>query len=159
MSSAQVFGSIRSIIRDGGTAIQAGRKESRRPAGFGDDWLAKRSAALLTVPSAIVPRTFNVLLTPAHEAPSGLSSSRLASTRSILDRLLCAPYEPGGRRFEPSNPSGSIASRCPGRRSLLPLPLQAKAAHRERFRVLLGPAFFLRRIEHVDKGETRFGEG
>lgn len=34
---------------------------------LGDDWLAKDSAALLSVPSAIVPETFNVLLNPAHQ--------------------------------------------------------------------------------------------
>jgi RES domain-containing protein len=33
---------------------------------LGDDWLAKGSAALLSVPSAIVPETFNVLLNPVH---------------------------------------------------------------------------------------------
>jgi RES domain-containing protein len=35
--------------------------------GLGDDWLARDSAALLSVPSAIVPETFNVLLNPAHQ--------------------------------------------------------------------------------------------
>jgi RES domain-containing protein len=35
--------------------------------GLGDGWLTKGSAALLTVPSAIVPETFNVLLNPAHQ--------------------------------------------------------------------------------------------
>ena len=34
---------------------------------LGDDWLAKDSAAPLSVPSAIVPETFNVLLNPAHQ--------------------------------------------------------------------------------------------
>jgi len=34
---------------------------------LGDSWLTKGSAALLAVPSAIVPETFNVLLNPAHE--------------------------------------------------------------------------------------------
>ena len=34
---------------------------------LGDAWLAKRSAALRSVPSAIVPEMFNVLLNPAHE--------------------------------------------------------------------------------------------
>jgi RES domain-containing protein len=34
---------------------------------IGDDWLAKGSAALLSVPSAIVPETFNVLPNPAHQ--------------------------------------------------------------------------------------------
>jgi RES domain-containing protein len=33
---------------------------------LGDGWLARGSAALLTVPSAIVPETFNVLLNPSH---------------------------------------------------------------------------------------------
>ena len=34
---------------------------------LGDSWLTRGSAALLSVPSAIVPETFNVLLNPAHE--------------------------------------------------------------------------------------------
>ena len=34
---------------------------------LGDGWLSKGSAALLSVPSAIVPETFNVLLNPAHQ--------------------------------------------------------------------------------------------
>jgi RES domain-containing protein len=33
----------------------------------GDSWLASRETALLQVPSAIVPETFNVLLNPEHE--------------------------------------------------------------------------------------------
>lgn len=33
---------------------------------LGDDWLIRGSAALLSVPSAIVPETVNVLLNPAH---------------------------------------------------------------------------------------------
>ena len=33
----------------------------------GDGWLASGSSALLSVPSAIVPETFNVLLNPAHQ--------------------------------------------------------------------------------------------
>jgi RES domain-containing protein len=32
-----------------------------------DGWLTKGSAALLGVPPAIVPETFNVLLNPAHQ--------------------------------------------------------------------------------------------
>ena len=35
--------------------------------GLGDAWLTTGSSALLTVPSAIVPETFNVLLNPAHQ--------------------------------------------------------------------------------------------
>ena len=34
---------------------------------LGDRWLARTSSALLSVPSAIVPETFNVLLNPAHQ--------------------------------------------------------------------------------------------
>jgi RES domain-containing protein len=33
---------------------------------LGDDWLVKGSSALLRVPSAIVPETFNLLLNPSH---------------------------------------------------------------------------------------------
>jgi RES domain-containing protein len=32
----------------------------------GDEWLASRNTALLRVPSAIVPETFNTLLNPEH---------------------------------------------------------------------------------------------
>jgi RES domain-containing protein len=34
---------------------------------IGDEWLAKGSSTLLSVPSAIVPDTYNVLLNPTHE--------------------------------------------------------------------------------------------
>ncbi len=34
---------------------------------LGDGWLTKGSTALLSVPSAIVPETFNFLLNPAHQ--------------------------------------------------------------------------------------------
>lgn len=34
---------------------------------IGDTWLARGSTALLSVPSAIVPETFNVLLNPAQQ--------------------------------------------------------------------------------------------
>lgn len=37
---------------------------------IGDDWLASRATALLRVPSAIVPETFNVLLNPQHPETS-----------------------------------------------------------------------------------------
>jgi len=32
----------------------------------GDEWLASKSTALLRVPSAVIPQTFNVLLNPEH---------------------------------------------------------------------------------------------
>src|SRR5689334_5722969 len=38
----------------------------------GDRWLASLSSALLRVPSAIVPETWNVLLNPAHEDAAGV---------------------------------------------------------------------------------------
>ena len=34
---------------------------------IGDEWLAKNDHALLRVPSAIMPETFNVLLNPNHQ--------------------------------------------------------------------------------------------
>jgi RES domain-containing protein len=34
---------------------------------LGDGWLTRASAALMSVPSAIVPETFNVLLNSAHQ--------------------------------------------------------------------------------------------
>jgi RES domain-containing protein len=34
---------------------------------LGERWLVKGSAALLSVPSAIAPETFNILLNPAHQ--------------------------------------------------------------------------------------------
>ena len=33
---------------------------------LGDEWLASRATALLRVPSAVLPETFNVLLNPDH---------------------------------------------------------------------------------------------
>lgn len=38
--------------------------------GFGDAWLASNETPLARVPSAVVPRTWNVMLNPAHpDAP------------------------------------------------------------------------------------------
>ena len=37
---------------------------------IGDEWLASKSTALLRVPSAIVPETYNILLNPAHAEAS-----------------------------------------------------------------------------------------
>lgn len=34
---------------------------------LGDGWLTREASALLSVPSAIVPETFNVLLNPTHQ--------------------------------------------------------------------------------------------
>jgi RES domain-containing protein len=54
---------------------------------IGDRWLARGSPALLSLPSAIVPETFNVLLNPA-----GADAQRIAVVRvtehAIDPRLL-----------------------------------------------------------------------
>jgi RES domain-containing protein len=42
-------------------------EKTEKTRALGDGWLTKGSAALLSVPSAIVPETFNVLLNPAHQ--------------------------------------------------------------------------------------------
>jgi RES domain-containing protein len=54
---------------------------------LGDAWLTKMSTALLTVPSAIVPETFNVLINPAH--PDAKRIAIVQSTDDVMDpRLL-----------------------------------------------------------------------
>jgi RES domain-containing protein len=42
-------------------------EKTEKTRALGDGWLTKGSALLLSVPSAIVPETFNVLLNPAHQ--------------------------------------------------------------------------------------------
>ena len=54
---------------------------------LGDGWLAKGSAALLNVPSAIVPETFNVLLNPAHQDAKRIAIVQ-AGKHAIDPRLL-----------------------------------------------------------------------
>lgn len=54
---------------------------------IGDAWIASTSTALLTVPSALVPETFNVLLNPAH--PEAARIVVLHATEHVIDpRLL-----------------------------------------------------------------------
>jgi RES domain-containing protein len=53
----------------------------------GDAWLARGATALLTVPSAIVPDTFNVLVNPAHPDAKRMIVAR-ASEHVIDPRLL-----------------------------------------------------------------------
>ena len=55
--------------------------------GLGDGWLTKGSAALLTVPSAIVPETFNALLNPAHQDTKRIDIIQ-ADEHAIDPRLL-----------------------------------------------------------------------
>ena len=54
---------------------------------IGGTWLAGGSTALLRVPSAIVPETFNVLLNPAHPDAKRIVVAR--ATEHVMDpRLL-----------------------------------------------------------------------
>jgi RES domain-containing protein len=46
---------------------------------LGDEWLRSRASALLRVPSAIVPETFNVLLNPHHPSAARI---RIVSHRN-----------------------------------------------------------------------------
>ena len=43
------------------------REKTEATRRIGDGWLTRSSSALLSVPSAIVPEPFNVLLNPAHQ--------------------------------------------------------------------------------------------
>ena len=54
---------------------------------LGDGWLTTGSAALLSVPSAIVPETFNVLLNPAHRDAKRIVIAQ-AGEHGIEPRLL-----------------------------------------------------------------------
>lgn len=54
---------------------------------LGDRWLQGDRSALLRVPSAVVPDTFNVLLNPRHERASEIRAVRV-SEHAIDPRLL-----------------------------------------------------------------------
>ena len=54
---------------------------------LGDGWLTKGAAALLTVPSAIVPETFNVMLNPAHQDAKRITVVQ-AGEHAVDPRLL-----------------------------------------------------------------------
>ena len=53
---------------------------------LGDQWLERNSAALLQVPSALVPRTSNFLLNPLH--PDAAKIQVASISRQGLDRRL-----------------------------------------------------------------------
>lgn len=53
---------------------------------IGDEWLTSGSSALLRVPSAIVPNSFNYLLNPRHINAS--EASVVAATRHPFDQRL-----------------------------------------------------------------------
>jgi RES domain-containing protein len=61
------------------------RKQSETR-GLGDEWLDRRSAALLQIPSALVPRTSNFLLNPLH--PDAAKIQVASVSRQGLDRRL-----------------------------------------------------------------------
>jgi RES domain-containing protein len=55
--------------------------------GMGDTWLARSATALLTVPSAVVPETFSVLVNPAHPDTARITIAQ--ATDHVIDpRLL-----------------------------------------------------------------------
>lgn len=54
---------------------------------MGDAWLVSGRAPLVTVPSAIVPDTLNVLLNPAHKDARRIVIARI-SEHAIDPRLL-----------------------------------------------------------------------
>jgi RES domain-containing protein len=53
---------------------------------LGDQWLNRNSAALLQVPSALVPKTSNFLLNPLHPDAAGIQVASVS--RQGLDRRL-----------------------------------------------------------------------
>jgi RES domain-containing protein len=53
---------------------------------LGDQWLDRNSAALLQIPSALVPRTSNFLLNPMH--PDAAKIQIASVSRQGLDRRL-----------------------------------------------------------------------
>jgi len=77
-----------------------------------DAWLAQGSTALLAVPSAIVPETFNVLLNPAH--PDAVRIIIVQATDQVIDpRLLARSHLPDAptdaRKGECSQPGWKSA--------------------------------------------------
>ncbi len=63
---------------------------------IGDRWLASRSAALLRVPSALVPKVWNYLVNPAHPAAAQLRIN--AAARYPFDTRLFKLVGGGARR-------------------------------------------------------------
>lgn len=59
------------------------------PRGFGDLWLAQRRSAILSVPSAIVAESRNLLLNPAH--PDARAATIVSQRPFAFDRRLWLP--------------------------------------------------------------------
>ena len=62
---------------------------------IGDAWINPRRSGLLRVLSSIVPKSYNVLINPAHPDALSINSARSGHFSSTSD---CGP------RAEPSNP-------------------------------------------------------
>lgn len=54
------------LAAEGGTAAVELLADLAATRAIGDQWLAVRAAALLRVPSVLIPETFNWLLNPVH---------------------------------------------------------------------------------------------
>ena len=62
--------SIGALSLDDGQLDEPWPKERPRTQSAGSEWLASGASALLRVPSAVVPRSWNYLLNPRHAAAS-----------------------------------------------------------------------------------------
>lgn len=72
---------------DGDTLPKDWRDRAGLTRAAGDEWLTTAATALLRVPSAIVPETFNILLNPAHGDASRITIAS-ASEHPLDARLI-----------------------------------------------------------------------
>jgi RES domain-containing protein len=68
------------------TLDKAWREDTEYTRSIGDEWLSTGSAALLKVPSAIVPRSYNYLFNPRH--PQSRKARIKSATAHPYDRRL-----------------------------------------------------------------------
>lgn len=63
------------------------RERQDRTQAIGDEWLRSAETALLRVPSALVPETWNTLVNPAHPDSKGLKIARVHK-KAVDPRLI-----------------------------------------------------------------------